>query len=261
MQIRCETVPISGIRNRYCLVHLSDIHFSRITSHEQNEELTADILRKCGRFDKIDAFCITGDLVSRKWNAATIPDAVQLVRLLRKHAPVLYSFGNHEMDLPVQQRRAFVKGILDAGATVLHNRTIRFRELHVTGLTLPRHVFQNSNGSYTNLSTVTLEMVENCLGACEKKPAVLLAHSPLGLPAYGQWGADLVLSGHIHGGIVRIKEQGILSPERLFYPKYTKGMYLDEATGARMELSAGIGKLRINNPAEIVCVELVPETR
>ena len=261
MQIRHETVPMHGIRSSYSLVHLSDIHFSRATSHEKNRGTTEDIVRTCEILGNIDAICITGDLVSRKWNEATLPDTAELVQKLRKMAPVLFSFGNHEMDLPLAQRREFVKALQSKGAVLLHNRSIRLGELQFTGLTLPGHVYKNPGGGYGGLSAITQEMVENCLGACEYRPAVLLAHSPLGFPAYGKWGADLVLSGHVHGGIVRIGEQGILSPERLFYPKYTKGMYTDAETGARMELSAGIGKLRINNPAEIVYVELVPETR
>lgn len=261
MQVRHETVEIPGIRKGYRLVHLSDIHFSRMTSHEHNQQCIRAILRQCRSLWNISAFCMTGDIVSRKWNEDTLPDAMQLVRQLRKIAPVILSLGNHEMDLPVQQRKAFVRAMTESGAVILHNRSIKLEELHFTGLTLPGHVYKNSSGGYIGLSTITQDMVENILGGCPAHPNVLLAHSPLGLPAYGQWGADLVLSGHVHGGIVRIGEQGILSPERLFFPKYTKGLYTDAETGAKMVLSAGIGKLRFNNPAEIICVELMPEKR
>ena len=261
MQVRHETVQIPGIRKGYRLIHLSDIHFSRMTSHEQNRHCSKEILRRSRTMWNVSAVCITGDLVSRKWNEDTLPDAAQLVRELRKIAPVMISFGNHEMDLPVQERRAFVRAMTESGAVMLHNRSIRFGELYLTGLTLPGHVFRNNRGGYTGLSTISHDMVENILGGCEGHPHVLLAHSPLGLPAYGQWGADVILSGHIHGGIVRIREQGILSPERLFFPHFTKGLYTDQETGAKMVLSAGIGKLRFNNPAEIICVDLMPEKR
>ena len=261
MQIRHETVQMPGIRKGYRLVHLSDIHFSSMTSHEKNRQTIKEILRQCKTLWNIRAFCITGDLVSRKWNDATLPDAAALVKKLRTIAPVICSLGNHEMDLPVQQRREFVRAMIGSGAVVLHNRSIRLEELTITGLTLPGHVFRNLSGGYTGLSTITQSMVENILGGCGEHPQVLLAHSPLGFAAYGEWGADLVLSGHVHGGIVRIREQGILSPERLFFPQYTKGIYTDAETGVCMELTSGIGKLRINNPAEIVCVDLMPETR
>ena len=261
MEVRHETIQMKGIRKGYRLVHLSDIHFSRLTTHEKNRECIREILRKCRPLWNTCAFCITGDLVSRKWNEVTLEDAAELVKNLRKTAPVLFSFGNHEMDLPLALRRELVKALQSEGVTLLHNRSIRLGELTVTGLTLPKHVYRNANGGYSGLSTITQGMVESCLGACVARPGVLLAHSPLGFPSYAQWGADLVLSGHVHGGIVRIGEQGILSPERLFFPQYTKGLYTDAETGARMELSAGIGKLRIHNPAEIVCVDLIPEMR
>ncbi|MCR4644325.1 MAG: metallophosphoesterase [Oscillospiraceae bacterium] len=261
MQVRHDTVQMSGIRKGYRLIHLSDIHFSRFTSHAQNQMCISRILRRCRTMWNVSAVCITGDLVSRKWNEHTLPDAMQLVRELRKIAPVILSLGNHETDLPVQQRREFVRAMQESGAVILHNRSVRLGELYLTGLTLPGHVFRNIRGGYTDLSTITQDMVENTLGGCEGHPHVLLAHSPLGLSAYGKWGADVILSGHIHGGIVRIREQGILSPERLFFPHFTKGMYTDAETGARMELTSGIGKLRFNNPAEIVCVDLMPEKR
>ena len=86
---------------------------------------------------------------------------------------------------------------------------------------------------------------------------MLLAHSPLGFAAYAEWGADVVLSGHIHGGIVRIRETGLLSPERKFLPRYTKGIFKEN--GCSMIVSAGIGKFRVNNPPEVICLDIKPE--
>ena len=55
---------------------------------------------------------------------------------------------------------------------------------------------------------------------------MLLAHNPLLLDSYAGWGADVVLSGHVHGGMVRLPfVGGVLSPERRFFPKYDKELY------------------------------------
>lgn len=63
-------------------------------------------------------------------------------------------------------------------------------------------------------------------------------------------GADLVLCGHVHGGLIRLPlAGGLLSPERKFFPKYDKGLY--EKAGTKMYVSGGIGKPRFWNPPEI----------
>ena len=81
---------------------------------------------------------------------------------------------------------------------------------------------------------------------------MLLAHTPLFFEAYAAWGARLTLSGHIHGGIVRLPGVGgVLSPERKFLPRYDKGRFV--RGDSEMIVSGGLGKLRFGNPPEI-CV-------
>ena len=49
------------------------------------------------------------------------------------------------------------------------------------------------------------EQVEEALGSCNKTSfSILLAHNPVYFAQYAAWGADLTLSGHLHGGIIRI---------------------------------------------------------
>lgn len=84
-------------------------------------------------------------------------------------------------------------------------------------------------------------------------------------PVYADWGADLVLSGHIHGGIIRLgpKGPGLLSPDWHFFPDYTGGEYRirrEDGTEAVMVLSCGTGThslhLRFMNPGEVSLLEL-----
>ena len=88
---------------------------------------------------------------------------------------------------------------------------------------------------------------------------LMIAHNPIYFPSYKQWGADLVLSGHIHGGIIRIPGiGGLLSPDCTFFPKYDGGMFSED--GATMIVSRGLGThtipIRIFNPGELVCVDI-----
>ena len=91
---------------------------------------------------------------------------------------------------------------------------------------------------------------------------LMIAHNPIYFPSYKQWGADLVLSGHIHGGIIRIPGiGGLLSPDCTFFPKYDGGMFSED--GATMIVSRGLGThtipIRIFNPGELVCVDIHSE--
>ena len=88
--------------------------------------------------------------------------------------------------------------------------------------------------------------------------SILLAHNPLYYPAYRDWGADLTLSGHVHGGIIRIPGKGgLLSPDVTFFPKYDGGHFREN--GKDLIVSRGLGNhflVRVMNPPELLVVTL-----
>ena len=102
--------------------------------------------------------------------------------------------------------------------------------------------------------------LENIFGKVSSdKYSVLLAHFPDRFRQYAEWGPDLVLSGHVHGGIVRLPFLGgVISPQLKLFPKYDSGMFREGRS--TMILSRGIGThtipLRVNNRAEIVHITL-----
>ena len=73
---------------------------------------------------------------------------------------------------------------------------------------------------------------------------------------------DLVISGHVHGGVIRIFKTGLFGHgKKRIFPKYSKGVYRKES-GSVMVLSAGLGNTiipRINNPRELVIITLFGE--
>ncbi len=54
---------------------------------------------------------------------------------------------------------------------------------------------------------------------------ILLAHNPKDFDVYANWGADLVFSGHTHGGMIKIFNHGLISPDRTLFPFYDGGSY------------------------------------
>ena len=125
----------------------------------------------------------------------------------------------------------------------------------VTGLEVDYRCFRNK--FHVGLS---VDDIRNLVGEADQdRFQILLAHHPKYFAAYAGWGSDLTLSGHLHGGIMRLPRiGGVISPDPELFPRYDYGLYKE--TDSRMIVSAGLGthtiNLRINNPAELVIVEI-----
>ena len=88
---------------------------------------------------------------------------------------------------------------------------------------------------------------------------LLLAHNPEYLTAYAGWGANLVLSGHIHGGIMILPFLGgVIAPSYELFPKFDFGKFTEK--NCEMVLSRGLGthtiNIRIFNKPEISVITL-----
>lgn len=205
-----------------------------------------------------DLIAITGDLIdSRRTDPvpalAFLEGAVEL-------APVCYVTGNHEFraydayqDLKSQME--------ELGVIVLENESMVLEEvpLRVIGLDDP------SFGVRSDPSATPEQILQGALTALapqageEDLRTVLLAHRPEYVELYAQHGADLVLSGHAHGGQVRLPGVGgLYAPGQGFLPAYTSGLYQIGETS--LVVSRGLGNslfpLRVNNRPEVVLVEL-----
>ena len=108
------------------------------------------------------------------------------------------------------------------------------------------------------------EYLKTLLGQpSEENYTILIAHNPDYFPKYAEWGADLVLAGHVHGGMVRVPfwGKGVVSPNVRLFPKYDGGEFT--IGKSRMLLSRGLGMhtipIRLFNPGEILEVELMPD--
>ena len=88
---------------------------------------------------------------------------------------------------------------------------------------------------------------------------ILLAHNPDYFPVYAAWGADLVLSGHLHGGVIRLPLLGgVISPRLHLFPRYDGGKFT--CGNSTMIVSRGLGMhtipFRFNNPGELVDITI-----
>lgn len=248
-RVSCRSLPREF--RGYRILHISDLHSKHFGRDYER------LIDKAGSLHP-DVIFITGDLISR--HEKSVERKAVLIDRLTKIAPVYISLGNHETE-NLSRSAPFLDKFSKHGAHVLNNgreRVVRGNGcIDIYGLSLPDYFFRNSDGSYKNLPPVTRAEVEELCGKNDENVfSILLAHSPIPFEEYEKWGADLVFSGHIHGGVIRIPfiKKGLLSPERVFFPEFTQGVY--RKFGAYMIVSRGLGKLRVCNPPELVLVSL-----
>lgn len=190
---------------------------------------------------------------------AILKPKLVLMRRLMKLAPVYYVMGNHETDADEKSSALNCK-LEEIGVHVLrntHERIYRGNEyINLYGAELPLECYRADGRGYRGLKSVDVKLLDKLMGTPDpEKCCVLLSHSPFPFKAYAEWGADIVFSGHCHGGVIRLPiVGGLLSPERKFFPEYTRGLY--KRYGSTMVVSAGLGKFRLNNPSQLICATL-----
>ena len=232
------------------LLHLTDLHAKSFGQGNKG------LVRACAA-ERPDIIFFTGDIFSRDEEISAIERKLPMMRALDDIAPLCCVFGNHEVDAPKNAER-FAELLRDIGVTVLRNerrRLLRGRgHIDLCGLELATGFYRSPKGHYLGLEKVTPQVMNRSLGTADEDSfTLLLAHTPLPFEQYAEWGADLTLSGHIHGGMVRLGGIGLLSPERVLFPRYSKGIYTRETSRGRavLALSAGLGKFRVNDPPMI----------
>lgn len=212
-----------------------------------------------------DAVLVCGDMIVSR-QISSLESAASFLLRLCDQIPVFYALGNHEykMLLTPVVRDSYLnyeKLLTSAGVCFLHNEHISARfagtDFIFHGLELPIEYYHKPNSP-----SLSLETMEQLLGTpAQSGIHVLLAHNPKYGDTYFSWGADLILSGHYHGGILRFNQNyGLTCPQYLLLPPYCCGRF--SKGGQHMFVSAGLGEhtipIRIHNPRELVLLTLHP---
>ena len=246
-KIKINNPELEGIR----IVQLSDLHRKKFG------DMNTRLIRRLRKISP-SLIMLTGDMASRQ--GTDLKPLETLLSASAKICPVYYVLGNHENDMDREDYQKILDIIRRSSVTLLKNQSadilINGKNLHITGLCYERANFRNKYGGFKGLKPYLIKDINEAVGLKEDKYTILLAHNPLYMDTYASWGADLVLSGHVHGGIIKLPFiRGILSPERKFFPKYSAGLYKKDNT--IMYVNSGLGKLRIFNPPEITLIEFV----
>ncbi len=241
----------------FTFVAMTDLHNNEFG--QQNKDLVEAINNI-----KPDAVLVGGDmLVSKGVKSIDVP--VNLMNTLGEKYKVYYNYGNHEARLFWNREtygdlgEQYYEALNDAGVCVLNDKSITF---HCNDGAVTIWGFDTEKKYYHKLSDVRVgaEDFEAKLGKADKNSFnILMAHSPISFETYASWGADLVLSGHFHGGtIIAPFLGGVMSPDLVLFPKYYRGRY--DEYGSTMIVSAGLGthsiNIRINNRPELIVIKL-----
>lgn len=241
---------LAGLPNRfdgYKIVHLSDLH-----GHEYGEG--SETLLELVRAQEPDLIVITGDLIDQRGQLGMVP---ALARGLAAIAPSYYVTGNHEWGLGTGAVKDLKNLLAQCGVKVLSNQ---YEILERGGAQIALAGVDDPNG-YADQTTPE-ELYARIQGETPGLFTLLLAHRNDCFDRYAGAGYDFVLSGHAHGGIIRLPfVGGLIGTDRRLFPKWTSGIYtLGDST---LFVSRGLGNntvpfrgFRIFNRPELAVITL-----
>lgn len=246
--LRTYTVVSPKLTTEVRLAVVTDFHSS------DNADDVAAMVASCAP----DAVLLVGDLFDDDTQNRPTERTLSLMRQLSALYPCYYVSGNHEawtgeMDALYQQTE-------EAGVTVLRMSsgilTVRGQRIALCGIPDPYEMVFSGAPDTEEQIRQAMEDVDSA------DFTVLLAHRPELLAKYAQFPLDLVVSGHAHGGQVRIPGvlNGLYAPNQGWFPKLAGGAYTQD--GTTLIVSRGLAVRtrlpRIFNRPEVVLVRCVP---
>lgn len=255
IKVREYTIKTKKLNKAVKIVFLSDMH------GQEHGKDNCKLISKISDI-KPDYVLAGGDMINGKVNAdfSHVVDFFESI----KNEKIVYGIGNHEYRVKYyteeyQDRyQQYVTKLRNLGIKVVENEKVFLDEIiEVQGLMVDREYYKRRG---------KLELSEDALtGYIGERNTdifrILLAHNPEFAETYATQ-ADLVLSGHMHGGIMRLPFiNGVISTKFKLFPRYAGGMY--RFFDSVMIVSRGLGShtipLRIFNPTELVVINIINE--
>lgn len=236
----------------YKIVHLSDIHSKKFGKNNRK------LIDKINEINP-DIIIMSGDIVDKR-KGNIFEYANSLDELFKKYK-AYYAIGNHELGLIYPSYKNYINYIEKLGAYVIidgKEKLYKDNDYIVINALRFKMNYQSEN-MIGKKREYQIEYMKNKLKPIdESKFNILIAHDPENFDMYKKIHMDLIFSGHVHGGIIRIGKICLFSPRRKFFPKYSYGMTTEGST--TIITSAGMGKatlpIRVFNPPEIGIITL-----
>ncbi|MFV0498490.1 MAG: metallophosphoesterase [Bacilli bacterium] len=227
------------------IIHISDFH-----SLKKYQEVIYQTINA-----NPDLITLTGDIYT---NSDNYEETVNFIHELVGIANVYYVNGNN--DVTTNKYNNFINEISKLGVVVLQDEkidiTINSQQIRIIGLSdNPFSTIFNDNRSNAKAISKVLEK-----NISEKHYNIVLSHRPQYFTQFVESGADIVLTGHTHGGMVLIPfiNQGLIAPDQGIFPEYDYGKFSKKNT--TMIINSGCKTEyyipRLYNPKEVVKIEL-----
>ena len=254
LKVTTREVPLNGIFQEIRLALLSDLHGTKFGP--DNSDLISLIQQQSP-----DLICLAGDIISRDSTSDDIHSMCTLMEYLTQICPVYFSLGNHEMDFMDAQGPQVLDALSASGAILLEDSyldlTVNQSSFRLGGMS--KLAYRDGNGQF-------FPGVEEFLSEfCDTElSTILLSHRPEAFSfknACSEWDVDLILSGHTHGGLVRLPlVGGLIAPIQGWFPDVDYGEYT--FYNSKMIVTSGLvgykSLPRVFNPPEICLIKLVP---
>ena len=221
------------------IVQISDLH------NEQFGIRNKYLIEKLEEINP-DYIFITGDMVSAE--DVDFTGIYSLTEEIGKKYKCYFVIGNHENGLTNSSFNTLINSLIAYGIEFLNNKKIDLNDdVSLYGV--------DYADKYYIKSKYGVQEMENDVGKAEKdKYNIRITHNPNDFDTYSSWGADLIFTGHTHGGMVRLFDVGIISTDRTLFPQYDGGLYYsgDSVMINSRGLSRGHVGVRLFNRPEIV---------
>ncbi len=249
-EISSEKIKGDGKR----FVFLTDLHDKEFGV--DNERLIHAI-----REAKPDVVLVGGDMLVAK-GVGDLTISLKLMETLAAEFRVICANGNHELRLRDERMNygekymEYRRALRSMGVEFVSDQHLPIDEdIEVYGLNLPAECYKPG---YPKLKHGFLERTIGTVN--REKFSILLAHSPMFFKEYAEWGADLTLSGHFHGGTIRLPfVGGVMTPQYQFFYPWCAGLF-EGVHGRKMLVGRGLGthsvNIRFNDKPQVVVVDI-----
>ena len=234
IHIRRLGAAYDGLR----IVHLTDIHHSLYTPLEDVERAV-----KMTNHLRPDVIALTGDYVT--FSPTYIWPVAQVLGQLRSRLGIFAVLGNHDFQADADE---MARALEAHHIRVLRNSHFALESGH------DRLWMVGVDDLWWSADDIEAGMRH----VPARDPKILLCHNPVGVRMAAEHHVDLVLSGHTHGGQVRLPVVGGLYTRSKLGKRFIAGW--NRLDGTQIYVSRGIGKvlvpLRVGCPPEIACLNL-----
>ena len=241
------TIKNEKIDNDINIVIISDLHDNNLG--ENNQKL----------IDKInsispDIVLVVGDMLNEYSKDSNI--VTNLMKQISQNYKVFYSLGNTEEDYIKLGTSDLLKELESSGITVLDNE---YEDLKVGDSTI--RIGGMYDYAFGEINEDTYSFLCDFQNTDSYK--VMMSHRPDSFifgDASQVWDIDLVVSGHTHGGQVRLPYLGgLYVGDQGWFPEYDKGLF--DLNKIKIVITSGIGSSkqkipRFNNIPEVVNLKI-----